>query len=659
MTPDRSFRSEIQGLRAIAVVSVVIFHVWPWMLPGGYVGVDVFFVISGYLITGLLVREIEATGRISILQFYERRVRRLVPAATLVLLAVALSIPLLPGSRWQDTAIENAASALYIENWRLAWLAVDYLGAENPPSPVQHYWSLSIEEQFYIFWPLLMIAGAVLARRMGAGVRTVLLALLALVTVASFVKSLVLTRTDPAQAYFVTHSRIWELGIGGLLSIARLPAPRPLVAELLRWGGLVAILAAALVLSGATAFPGYAALLPTLGCAAVILAGSASVRFSAMRLLEARPAQYVGDISYAAYLWHWPLIVFATVQIEGEMPLQVGLALIAVTIVLADLTKRHLEDRFRRPGATSPLRVVAAGAVSICACIGAAFAIYGSSALRPSSNAVAAAGSYPGPAVLLDGAPVPEVEAFMPIETDSWKDLPEAYRSGCHLNIEESELNPCRFGAADSPVRVVLAGDLHAANWIPAFEEIAASSGWAVETHTKSACPVMVDTLRTAGRAYDECREWGERVLQTIEAEKPDMVVLAMSAGARLNDQNADLGESLRRMWARIEEAGTRLVLIADTPRHKVKPAECIEADPACVSPRAEVMRPDPMIAALKGVSSPQLVDMNDGLCTENDCPIVIGNVVVWRDAHHLTATYSRMLAPYLAKRLPTPGAGS
>lgn len=225
MTPDRSFRSEIQGLRAIAVVSVVIFHVWPWMLPGGYVGVDVFFVISGYLITGLLVREIEATGRISILQFYERRVRRLVPAATLVLLAVALSIPLLPGSRWQDTAIENAASALYIENWRLAWLAVDYLGAENPPSPVQHYWSLSIEEQFYIFWPLLMIAGAVLARRMGAGVRTVLLALLALVTVASFVKSLVLTRTDPAQAYFVTHSRIWELGIGGLLSIARLPTP--------------------------------------------------------------------------------------------------------------------------------------------------------------------------------------------------------------------------------------------------------------------------------------------------------------------------------------------------------------------------------------------------------------------------------------------------
>lgn len=659
MTPDRSFRAEIQGLRAIAVVSVVVFHVWPWALPGGYVGVDVFFVISGYLITGLLLREIEASGRISILQFYERRVRRLVPAATLVLLAIALAIPLLPESRWEDTAIEIAASALYIENWRLAWLAVDYLGAENPPSPVQHYWSLSIEEQFYIFWPLLMVAGAVLARRMGAGVRGVLLVLLALVTAVSFATSLLLTRSDPAQAYFVTHTRIWELGIGGLLAIARLPAPRPPMAELLRWGGLLAILVAAVVLSGATAFPGYAALLPTLGCAAVILAGSASVRFSPMRLLAARPAQYVGDISYSAYLWHWPLIVFATVHLDGRMPLHVGLALIAATVLLADLTKRHLEDRFRRPGTTPPLRVVAAGAASICVCVAAAFAIYGSSALRPASNAVAAAGSYPGPAALIDGAAAPQVDAFMPVEVTSWRDLPDAYGNGCHLGIKETELNPCRFGPADGPVRVVLAGDSHAANWIPAFEQMAASELWSVETHTKSGCPVLVDALRTAGRTYDECRDWGERVLQMIEAEKPDMVVLAMSAGARLDDRGAKLGDSLRRTWARIEKTGTRLVLIADTPRHKVKPAECIEEDPACASPRAEVMRPDPMIAALDGLSTPMLVDMNDALCTAELCPIAIGNVVVWRDAHHLTATYSRMLAPYLAERLPRVGAGS
>lgn len=659
MTPDRSFRAEIQGLRAIAVVSVVIFHVWPWVLPGGYVGVDVFFVISGYLITGLLLREIEATGRVSILQFYERRVRRLVPAATLVLLAVAAAIPLLPEARWENTAIEIAASALYVENWRLAWLAVDYLGSEVPPSPVQHYWSLSIEEQFYIVWPLLMVAGAAIARRHGAPARTVLLAVLALVTAASFAASMIVTRNDPAGAYFVTHTRIWELGIGGLLAIARLPSPRPLVAEMLRWGGLSSILVAAVAFSGATAFPGHAALLPTLGCAAVILAGSASMRLSPMRLLESRPAQYIGDISYSAYLWHWPLIVFATVRIDGDMPLHVGLLLIALTILLADLTKRHLEDRFRRPGATPPLRVVAAGAASICACIAFAFAIYGSSAWRPASNAVAAAGSYPGPAALVDGASVPQVDAFMPLEVNSWHDLPEAYRSKCHVGVEASELNPCLFGSNDSSVRVVLAGDSHAANWIPAFEQLAASENWSVQTHTKSGCPVLVESLRTAGRTYDECREWGERVLEMIETERPDMVVMAMSAGARLDNPEADLGDALRRTWGRIEESGTRLVLIADTPRHKVEPAECIESDPDCASPRAEVMRPDPMIAALEGLSTPRLIDMNDALCTETQCPIVVGNVVVWRDTHHLTATYSRMLAPYLEKRLPALGTGS
>jgi len=160
VNPSRSYRPEIQGLRALAVILVVLFHIWPSWISGGYVGVDVFFVISGYLITGLLVREAKATGSISILSFYNRRIWRLIPAATLVLLVVALLTPVfLPRAQWEDTAIGVVASAFYIENWRLAWLATDYLGAEAAPSPVQHYWSLSIEEQFYIFWPLIMIAG--------------------------------------------------------------------------------------------------------------------------------------------------------------------------------------------------------------------------------------------------------------------------------------------------------------------------------------------------------------------------------------------------------------------------------------------------------------------------------------------------------------------
>lgn len=219
------FHPDIQGLRAIAVISVVLFHVWPGLVPGGFVGVDVFFVISGYLITGLLYRELRETGRISLLKFYERRIKRLLPAATLVLIAVALAMPLLPPSRWQDTAIEMMASALYVENWPLAWLAVDYLDAENAASPVQHYWSLSIEEQFYIIWPPLMIVAATFSRRFGSQRACITTALLTVV-VLSFGASLWFTATSRESAYFVTYTRVWQLGVGALLAVtARRSSP--------------------------------------------------------------------------------------------------------------------------------------------------------------------------------------------------------------------------------------------------------------------------------------------------------------------------------------------------------------------------------------------------------------------------------------------------
>jgi peptidoglycan/LPS O-acetylase OafA/YrhL len=200
-------KAEIQGLRAIAVGSVLLFHIWPSLIPGGYVGVDVFFVISGYLITGLLFREAQATGSISLLAFYARRVRRLLPAATAVLVAVAIFLPLLPRARWQETIHEIVASALYVENWQLARLAVDYLGGENAPSPLQHYWSLSIEEQFYIAWPLIMLGVLAMARRTTDIRRAFFLVLLAIFSV-SLVASIVLTASDPVTAYFVTHTRV-------------------------------------------------------------------------------------------------------------------------------------------------------------------------------------------------------------------------------------------------------------------------------------------------------------------------------------------------------------------------------------------------------------------------------------------------------------------
>ena len=298
------FRPDIQGLRAVAVIAVLLFHVWPDVVPGGFIGVDVFFVISGFLITGLLLREIESSGSISLLRFYERRVRRLLPAAVFVLLVVALATPLLPEVRWAETAVAIAASALYVENWHLAWLAVDYFGAEEPASPVQHYWSLSIEEQFYVVWPLVMIGVASFALHTAHDLRKCLFIALAGISAGSLAASIALTDATPETAYFITHTRIWELGLGGLLAFAPPLAWSRRGNELARAAGIAAILIACFAFSPGTAFPGFAAILPTAGAALMILAGPANGGWSTERLLALRPMQYLGDTSYSIYLWH-------------------------------------------------------------------------------------------------------------------------------------------------------------------------------------------------------------------------------------------------------------------------------------------------------------------------------------------------------------------
>lgn len=645
-------RAEIQGLRALAVASVVLFHIWPNAVPGGYVGVDVFFVISGYLITGLLFEELNSTGKISLSQFYARRIRRLLPAATLVLLAIALAMPLLPKSRWEDTALEIAASALYVENWRLAWLAIDYLGAENVASPVQHYWSLSIEEQFYAVWPIVMIAGAA-AFAAFASLRTSLLVPLAAIALTSLASSLVLTALDQQEAYFVTHTRVWELALGGLLSLVVLPVLSPIARELMRLIGLAAIVVACFAFTRETPFPGYAALLPALGSTLVIVAGKNGQRLSSYRLLASPPAQYLGDISYSMYLWHWPLIVFTLAMGDGMLSIGESVLVAGGSILLAAVSKRFVEDPFRKPG-DHRWRTLGFGGASTAACVAVAGLVIVTIGAQRSVPAVAAPTAemiYPGPAALLSGPPTPDTEYIPPLALIR-KDTPEGYKSGCHLGVKDVALSPCTFGRIDAVVRLVLVGDSHAAQWIPAFEELASTRGWRVETHTKSGCPLLIEPVVLRGKAYKACREWGRRLLGYIAETAPDIVVFSQSAGVHLFDEKVGLVDALAQTWQEITRAGVPLVVIADTPRHEVDPAECLEKNPNCASSRTSAVRPDPMRNALKLMPDVSLVDMTDYLCTKEACPIVIGNIVVWRDDHHLTATYSRMLASALGEQI-------
>lgn len=646
-------RADIQGLRALAVGAVLLFHIWPGLVPGGYVGVDVFFVISGYLITSVLFREAASTGSISLARFYERRIRRLLPAATAVLLAVAACLPLLPRGRWQDTAYEIAASALYVENWRLAWLAVDYLGAENEPSPVQHYWSLSIEEQFYIVWPLVMLALLALPR--GRPLRTTLMAALTSIAAFSFAASVILTSQDQAAAYFLTHTRMWELALGGLLALVTQPSISGRMREGLRLAGLTAIVASCFAFSSATQFPGVAALLPTLGCALVIAAGSGELnrneRFSSYRLLASSPAQHLGDISYSVYLWHWPLIVFAGALLsEPHLSLGAGAAVLAATLLLSRVSYRFIEQPFRHPGQQT-LPALMSGAASITGVVLVSGAVLFT--IRGSSTDVAVSSEqYPGALALMSGAPVPRVDALLPPLAKVPQDLPGAYRSKCHLDQRMAELNPCVFGPENAPFRVLLSGDSHAANWIPALQVLAEKRGWRVETHTKSSCQLLIEPVEIKGEVYKSCFDWGTRVLSRISEWRPDVVLVSQSFKAQLIDRTRPIEKAIAATWSEILKAGVRVIGIAETPWHELNPVECLEMDRACASDRQSVTRDNRFAAAAAIEPRVPVIDMMDTLCTPTQCPMAIGNIVVWRDRHHLTATYSRTVADVLEDRV-------
>ncbi len=356
------YRADIQGLRALAVLLVLLYHAGvPW-LPGGFAGVDVFFVISGYVITGLLVSEVLRTGTVDLGRFWSRRARRLLPASALVLVTTALlTLTLLPQVRWRETGWDIVTSGLYVVNWRLADRSVDYLAEDSVDSPVQQYWSLAVEEQFYLLWPLLLLLAAWLARRRGVRPVPLTAVLLAVVVVLpSFGWAVHLTSASPPEAYFVTSTRLWQLGVGALVALgsawwSRVPVP---VATALAWGGPAVVVAGAVLTGPQTPWPGWAALVPTLGTAAALVGGVRAAEASGpVRVHRVAPLQWTGALSYSLYLWHWPLLVVAEAR-WGELSVWVGLGVVLLSALpatagylLVEQPVRHARGRWARPAA--------------------------------------------------------------------------------------------------------------------------------------------------------------------------------------------------------------------------------------------------------------------------------------------------------------------
>ncbi len=677
-----AIRIEIQALRALAVVLVVIFHLWPQRLPGGYVGVDVFFVISGFLITSHLLGEVDRTGRISIPRFWARRARRLLPASLLVLGVVAIAtITLTPDTYWRQYMEEIAAAATYRENWLLASNAVDYLAADNTPSPVQHFWSLSAEEQFYLVWPVLLVLAAVVTR--GRSVRRRRIALIAVmtaITVISLAVSIGWTYRRQPEAYFVTPTRMWEFGLGGLLAFlpVAVTTARPALRAAACAAGLAAIGLSALLFAGTSPFPGYIALLPVVGTALVIAAGNPSSRWSPTRLMGFRPVQLVGDVSYSFYLWHWPLIVLIPIVFAAPLSGSDKVLIFGASMALAWVTKVFVEDRFRTPRDVSrarPRRVFATAILATLVVVGisaASISVLDARNDRDQAQVVAATANDCFGAAALEPAngcaePFAPTGVMTPAFAKTDMNLVADPDGGwqCETVSGSDALRPCTSGATAAPDRTIaMLGDSHAMHYRAALTEIAERRNWQVVTYFKSACSGTGDpeVMLRSTEDQDACASWGAKALSAIASNPAiDTVVFAnVSSAYHQGDATTPIGpDPYAAAWRQLTDAGKNVLALADVPRtFGGDVPDCLATatgDPSkCDAPVSAALVYDAVAdaAASSPDASVKLLDLTDKFCRDGTCHARIGGVIVYSDSSHLTATYARTLAPSIEAAL-------
>ena len=712
-------RRDIEGLRALAVIAVIAYHAGVPLTGGGFVGVDVFLVISGFLITSLLLTEWDGSGRISLTRFYARRARRLLPISAAVLAATGLaSVIWLEPTRLDELGVDILAASGFAVNLVLAGRGTDYLAAELAPSAIQHYWSLAVEEQFYVLWPALILIALRLGRRTAVG------AVVAL-TAASALASALLTGQLPTWSYFGLHTRAWELGLGALLAVtltATRRAPENLRAGL-GWIGLVAIGIAIATFDRVEHFPGTWAALPVIGAALVLISGDDNPRGVA-RLLRLSPLQWAGSRSYSLYLWHWPALVIGAAAIGREPGPLATVALVATSIALAEIGFRLIENPIRRSprlARRSGLSLtVGAGLLAVGAVVGLAVSnvdtttrtgviaaapepapalpevtepeaeppegepatVFSSANDEPTASVEATATTTtsttssttvppptPADAIALDaiadalGARVVP-DNLRPSLLEANRDTSPLYGTGCHQYLEERAAQGCVFGDPDGDITVAIWGDSHAAQWFSAIDLIAEQRGWRLVSITQGGCPV-IDVLtwnRSGDAVFDHCAPWRDNVLDRFAEEEVDVVLLGQHYGLLDADSRGAVSasvwaEQLPALLDRVSETMTPIVLI-DSPDPPEDVPTCLSEHPEEIEvcePGAPGNTENAVAATIREITAERgvgTIDPRPWLCVENRCPVVVGDILVYRDSHHLSDTFVRWFTPVLDRAI-------
>lgn len=675
-TSSSSWRPDIQGMRALAVGLVVLAHVHLAGFDGGFVGVDIFFVISGFLITQLLLREVDRSGTVSIAQFYVRRARRILPAATAVTLVVIVYAALfLPTARLGQTTKDSVWSAFFLSNWGFAQQKTDYFSTDAP-SFFQHFWSLAVEEQFYLLWPLVVLFLVPrMPRRVFAAVAGALLLL-------SLGWSVFFTGADTQAAYFNTPARAYELMAGAILACVITGPLRSWWRHAAGFAGIALIAYSTFAFSETTPFPGHLALVPVAGTALLLAAGPDT--FTG-RALSWRPLRYIGDISFSLYLWHWPVALGVQQVMPYTAPyLQQFVLMVGISVALAALTFHFVERPFQRkavPIFSRDRRTLWLWPISVAVILATAFAASSWGVHRMAVEKEQAAEYFDengyqdlSPTedpdsvkddlekavdTAEDGAPIPPDVDSETIQNDKWTDL---ISKDCYAGTGERDTDVCYYGDEKADTTIALIGDSHAAMWAPALDIIGKRHGFRVAVFVKLACAAY-PVIQDADRSPDACIDFREFTRDKVAELKPDAVILGSRGELNMVDRD---GTTVDEQWrAGVADAvdfyrsvSGNVIALGDVPgRPDSTPQDCVESPGAnqegCVTDGESVETHSNDITAHEVVKAGgTYVDTEPFVCIDDECPLFAGDVPLYVDDSHLNRLWVEHVAPALGKEL-------
>ncbi|MBX5331317.1 acyltransferase [Rhodococcus fascians] len=673
VVPRPPQRQDLNGLRGVAIALVVVFHIWMGRVSGG---VDVFLTLSGFFFTASLLRSAEAGASLNPITRIVRVLRRLGPPLALTLLAVAAaSVFLLPRTRWADVGDQLVAGVFFFVNWQLATTANDYLAADPSVSPVQHLWSVAVQFQFYLLAIAVVFGLAWILRTMRPeGPRSLrpqtFAVIFAVIAVLSFVYAADGARRHQAWNYYDTGARLWEIMLGAAVAAtfaafagrntgadARVSRLGSTARGALAAGAMFVIVVCGFVVDGVTAFPGPLALIPVLATVALIIAGSNTV---VAATLSNRFFAWVGSIAFPLYLWHWPLLIFylsATGRSHADIP--GGLGIVGASVALAWLTVRFVE-RPTQATTFTPGRIAVTAVALVAAVAVTAGSVGWNAYIERSISAVQADESvdeatHPGALELTDGIRVDPAEMTPPLYSAP-EDLPVTTLEGCIADFETRDALSCTYGDVDAARTIVLAGSSHAEHWVTALDSLGRRHGFKVVTFVKMGCPLSLDTMPMLGQnEYPDCLDWTRTVLDDVASMQPEYVFT--TATRPRDDFPGDFTPPWYvSVWQQLIADGVGVLGIRDTPWLAYRAIDCLAdggSATSCGIPRDEALDSvNPALASSFQLSGFSALDLSDAVCDDTVCRVEQGNVLIYRDEHHLTATYVRTLTTELGRQL-------